>query len=410
MASVFISYSRKDREFADRIVGYLKEKGHKIWMDKDRILGGAKYPQEIAAGIGASDFILLLISKNSIGSKWVEREIYYALSKNKKIVPLLMDFAEIPEGLKLVLADINYVDFTGKLSDYDPWAYLEQSLAAICSADGQYDIAVQEKKAYTALHVFFKQPLKLWLFLMWAAAAFLILVGIAVYVFSLSKGNLASPDSISTPGIAAEINQALKLSYTSPLGNTAVQAAAAVLVSRNNESNADWTTLSNGQELSSDDRYIIAFRPIQICHLYVFQIDSTGKLDWLFPVNTIDSHSSGRNPVPAAAWTKVPNADKAFLLDENLGVEHLFIVATYKPWPELEEALLKAIQASPQGKPVLARLDIKSRGVAGTESVALGPSWPGLVDKNANLQVLKSIQGVLVIEFWFKHVKAKKGQ
>jgi hypothetical protein len=182
------------------------------------------------------------------------------------------------------------------------------------------------------------------------------------------------------------------------------------LVSRNNESNADWTTLSNGQELSSDDRYIIAFRPTQVCHLYVFQIDSTGKLDWLFPVNPMGSHSSGRNPVPAAAWTKVPNADKAFLLDENLGVEHLFIVATYKPWPELEEALLKAIQASPQGKPVLARLDIKSRGVAGTESVAFGPSWPGLVDKNANLQILKSIQGVLVIEFWFKHVKTKKGR
>ncbi len=405
MASVFISYSRQDKEFADRVVRLLEERGHEIWMDKNRILGGAKYPDEIAAGIGAADVFMPLISKKSIGSKWVAREVFYALDVGKIIVPVIMDFAKIPGGLKLALSDINYVDFTGKLSDYDPWQYLEQSLASIGSANGAYDKAVQKKTAYSALHNFLqskaKRPVPLW-----AATGAVILAIAAVYAYHLSLQNLASPDSIFFPGIAAEVNQALKLSYTSPLGNTAVRAAAAVLVSRNSPSKAIWAPLSNGQELSSDDRYIIAFRPIQECHIYVFQIDSTGKLDWLFPENPLGSHSSGRNPVPADAWTKIPAADKAFLLDESLGVEHLFIVATRRSWPELEEALSRAIQANPQGKPVLAHLNIRPRGVAGTESVVMGPVLPDLVvDNNKNLQVLKSIQGVLVVEFWFEHIK-----
>jgi hypothetical protein len=90
LARVFISYSREDIEFAGEVVRFLKDKGHEIWMDKDRILGGAKFPQEIAEGIGATDFFVPLISKKSIGSMWVEREIYYAIGKNKKIVPLII--------------------------------------------------------------------------------------------------------------------------------------------------------------------------------------------------------------------------------------------------------------------------------------------------------------------------------
>ena len=409
MARVFISYSRQDGEFADRIVRFLEGKGHEIWMDKGRILGGAKYPEQIAEGIGAADAFVPLISEKSIGSKWVAREIYYALDEGKIIVPVIMDFAKIPKGLRLALSDINYVDFTGKLSDYDPWQYLEQSLTSIGSADGPYDVAVRQKTAYTALHAFLLPKKTRWV-LLWATAVGLIAAGAAFYVLSLPRENLASPDSISTPGIAAEINQALKLSYTSHLGNTAVQAAAVVLTGKKDEAREKWVPLNNGQELSSEDRYFVALNPIQDCYLYVFQIDSTGKLDWLFPTNNFGLHSSGRNPVPAGAWTKIPAVDNAFFLDENLGVEHLYLVATHGPWPELEAALSKAAQARPLGKPVLAHLDIKPRGVAGTESVKIGPALPGIVDATTNLHVLKSIQGALVMDFWFKHVSAKKEQ
>jgi len=396
MARVFISYSKQDEKLANRVVKFLKKRGHKIWMDKDCIRGGDKYPEKISNGIDAADVFMPLISEKSIESEWVRKEINYASEKKKIIIPVIMDGVEIPEWLKLVLSGINRVDFPGKSSDYDPWEYLKQSLAYIGSAAGEQDIAAQKKnkKAY---------PVPLW-----AAVVVVILAGAAVYWYSLSSVNLASPDSISIPNITAEVNQALKLSYTSPLGNTAVGAAAAVYISRKNESKEKWARLNNGQELSSDDRYIIAFRPIQDCYLYVFQIDSTGKLDWLFPANPAGPHSSGRNPVPAGISTKVPAADKAFFLDENLGVEHLYLVATYRSWPALEEALTQAIQASPQGKPMLAHLDIKPRGVAGTESVEIGPALPGLVDKNKNPHVLKSIQGVLVADFWFKHVMAKK--
>jgi hypothetical protein len=104
----------------------------------------------------------------------------------------------------------------------------------------------------------------------------------------------------------------------------------------------------------------------------------------------------------------VPPSDKAFFLDENLGVEHLYLVATHSPWPELETNLSKATQARPMGKPVLTHLEIKPRGVAGTESVKIGSALPGIVNGTANLHVLKSIEGALVMDFWFNHIAAKK--
>ena len=45
MASLFISYSREDMDFAKKLVRLLEEKGHEGWMDKKRILGGANYLQ-----------------------------------------------------------------------------------------------------------------------------------------------------------------------------------------------------------------------------------------------------------------------------------------------------------------------------------------------------------------------------
>jgi len=149
--------------------------------------------------------------------------------------------------------------------------------------------------------------------------------------------------------------------------------------------------------------------PEENAYFYIFQIDSTGKLDWLFPQNTYLSHSTGQNPVSAAKWTRVPlSVNQAYYLDENEGVEHFYIVATQTPWPALEEALGKARLSGNPNKPILASFSLQTRGSAGIRPVpvelpgAKGQALPGAQ------QLIKGEAGALVIERWFRHVKAKE--
>jgi hypothetical protein len=328
-------------------------------MDHERILGGANFVEEIAEGIGKADVFMPLISKKSIGSKWVKLEVYHALNKNKKIVPLLVDFTELPNDFQLVLGNLQYVDFSGQNSKQNPWTKLQDSLSAKASPEFRVEIAGEEKNAYEDLYKYLsdraKQPVPLWVL-----AIAVLFVIFAAYFLIPSKTILPKPDKFDFSEFAPEINNVLKLTHTTPLKRPDIRAAAAIFAGSKNEPVSRWAFLQNGQSLSGRDRYFILMRSEQECYFYVFQIDSTGKLDWLFPANNFNRESSGKNPVFQGKTIKVPPDDRAFYLDENKGVEHIYVVATPEPWQELETALSTAAQVKPPEKPILASLEFQT--------------------------------------------------
>ena len=68
MADVFISYSRKDIDFARRLVDALKNAGQEAWIDWQGIPYSADWWREICAGIDAADTFLFIISPHSLAS------------------------------------------------------------------------------------------------------------------------------------------------------------------------------------------------------------------------------------------------------------------------------------------------------------------------------------------------------
>lgn len=140
--------------------------------------------------------------------------------------------------------------------------------------------------------------------------------------------------------------------------------------------NSPWRALCDGDALSSEGNYFFIFQPDQAAFLYIFQTDSTGKTDWLFPKNDYTQHSAGQNPVPAGKWIKVPEGDyDAFHLDENTGTERFWLVAARERWQELEDFFGKTGRK-------------KSK------------DFPELIRENS---------GALVVERWLNHVKAQTG-
>jgi formylglycine-generating enzyme required for sulfatase activity len=104
--TVFISYSHTDSHFVDNLAKRLKVIGVDIWIDKWMIKVGDSITGKINEGIGASDYLIIVLSRSSVKSKWVREELNTALVKNVEvekgafILPVLKEDCEIPSLLQ----------------------------------------------------------------------------------------------------------------------------------------------------------------------------------------------------------------------------------------------------------------------------------------------------------------------
>jgi len=110
---VFISYSRKDINFARRLAGDLEKAGFDVWWDISDLKGGDDWVRNIPTAIEASQYFVVLLSPDSVQSEWVTKEYTYAIYKRLKIIPAMIRQCNIPFALNT----INYVSFT--TDDYE---------------------------------------------------------------------------------------------------------------------------------------------------------------------------------------------------------------------------------------------------------------------------------------------------
>jgi WD40 repeat protein len=104
MADVFISYSRRDGEFARRLVDGLEERGKDVWVDVEGIRDAEVFPAVLQAAVEQSDGFVFVISPDSVASVYCEQEVEHALELNKRIVPLLLDRVPdeaVPVGIRV---------------------------------------------------------------------------------------------------------------------------------------------------------------------------------------------------------------------------------------------------------------------------------------------------------------------
>lgn len=90
MGHIFISYSHKDREYVHKLAETLQERDFDVWID-DRIDYGTRWPLVIEDAIDTCESFILVASRNSHDSTWVQHEFARAQRLEKKIFPLLLD-------------------------------------------------------------------------------------------------------------------------------------------------------------------------------------------------------------------------------------------------------------------------------------------------------------------------------
>ena len=100
---VFISYSRRDREFALTLCDGLLAGGKRPWLDLEGVSGGQVFGDVLRTAIEETDGFVFIISPDSARSTFCAQEIQHALALGKRIVPVVhrpVPDADLPAGIR----------------------------------------------------------------------------------------------------------------------------------------------------------------------------------------------------------------------------------------------------------------------------------------------------------------------
>ncbi len=106
---VFISYSRKDKDFVRRLHEALNANGMNAWVDWEGIPLSADWMAEITTAIQSADAFLFIISPDSLNSKVCGDELGLGLRYNKKLIPILYRPPEKEQAMHEKIAATNWV-------------------------------------------------------------------------------------------------------------------------------------------------------------------------------------------------------------------------------------------------------------------------------------------------------------
>jgi TIR domain len=110
---LFLSHASQDRAFVNKLATFLAERKIPFWYSKRHLVGAKQWHDEIGKALKNCDWFLVVLSPAAVRSKWVKRELLYALQKDRyenRIVPVLIEPCDL-ESLSWTLASIQRVDF-----------------------------------------------------------------------------------------------------------------------------------------------------------------------------------------------------------------------------------------------------------------------------------------------------------
>ena len=93
---IFLSYSRKDENFAFRFRDDLVKEGLNVWMDQTHIVPGEHWDDTIDKALKGSSLLIVIVSPNSAKSRIVRSEVLYAYNHDIPFIPIDYKKAEIP--------------------------------------------------------------------------------------------------------------------------------------------------------------------------------------------------------------------------------------------------------------------------------------------------------------------------
>jgi hypothetical protein len=111
--SLFLCHSSSDKEFARKLAIGLAGNGLKVWIDEAEIQVGDSLLSKIESGILGAKYLVVLLSRASVQSRWCQEELRMALARQISgrditVLPVLIEACEVPGFLQ----EKKYADLT----------------------------------------------------------------------------------------------------------------------------------------------------------------------------------------------------------------------------------------------------------------------------------------------------------
>lgn len=107
---IFISYSRRDQEFVTRLASDLDAQVTGVWFDQSTIQIGENWHDEIMEGIRDCKAFILVLSPDSVESRYVREELNKALELGKPIFPILYRPAQWKDEIDSLVREVQTLD------------------------------------------------------------------------------------------------------------------------------------------------------------------------------------------------------------------------------------------------------------------------------------------------------------
>ena len=146
---IFISYSRKDIEFARKVCavldGYKQYYDFEYFFDQSEITSANEYLDRISSAIYDSKAVLFIASKDAYASKFCAKELLFADNKNKSIHQYRIDKADVPQKLEMLLGTHQYRELSSTPIECEVREILKEVL-------GGNVLSLEELKAKESKH------------------------------------------------------------------------------------------------------------------------------------------------------------------------------------------------------------------------------------------------------------------
>jgi len=146
METVFVSYSHGDSDFADRLVSDLRGSEVPATYDKWLLRVGDSIIEKIAQTVVSADAVIALLSPKSVESRWVKKELSFAMTgelekRGVKVLPAVIADCEVPA----MLSDKLYADFR-----HSYYRGLRKLLEALCPEFYEHEKFIRKEQIESA--------------------------------------------------------------------------------------------------------------------------------------------------------------------------------------------------------------------------------------------------------------------
>ena len=184
---VFISFSSKDKKFAEKIYDRLESQSVSSWISTRDIPPGADYQACIVNAISDAELVLLVFSSNANASNEIAKEL--SLSSKKMVVPVRIEDVLPKDSFAYQLSNRQFIDlFDDFESNMDALAINIKNIL-----DGK-TLGVASKQDIQKIK--YKQKQKKLFKLLGATIAGVALIGVGIWYFINHKA--ISPDNSAT--------------------------------------------------------------------------------------------------------------------------------------------------------------------------------------------------------------------